>query len=81
MPRIWTEVPGRNSLKMAKNRLGLQTKSQFGTGGPRTNLAYFDDVSGRIPTFSVGSEDEVNAFTLKSEVENAENQKNPRKYV
>ena len=67
--------------KNEKNGLGLRTKSRFCAGGPRTNLAYFDDVSGRIPTFSVGSEDEVDAFTLKSEVENAENQKNPRKHA
>ena len=80
MPQIWAKVPGRNSLKMPKNVLGLRTKSRFWAGGPRTNLAYFDEVSGRIPTFSVGSEDEVHAFTLKSEVENAENQENPRKH-
>ena len=75
MPQIWAEVPGRNSLKMPKNGLGLRTKSRFWAGGPRTNLAYLDDVSGRNPTNSVGSEDEIDVFTMKSEAEHRKSEK------
>ena len=66
---------------MEKNGLGLRTKSRFGP-----------EVRGRVwhiltmspdefRHFTAQSEDEIGAFTLKSEVENTENRKNPRKWA